>query len=465
MKTVYRFALVAGLAVQFGLAGMAGHAAEAGSATALEEYVYMPYAAYQYTLINTEELPGFTYYTLLMDSLRWRSPAEVDRTLWTHQVLIVVPDVVTTETALFIINGGSDPTDTVDPVFVSLAAVLAVSSGSVLASVSQIPNQPLQFPDETTPISEDSLVAYSWDKAMQTGDATWAAYLPMTKASVRGMDAVQTFVNANVDGVTINDFVVSGFSKRGATAWLVAAVDPRVRAAAPGVFDVLNMAVQIDRHWEAYGFYAPAISDYADYNIVRRVRSPEGRWLANIVDPFSYASMLEIPKFILSSTGDQFFLPDAAHFYADGLLGETLIRQVPNTDHGLTNGQVQALNALLAWYKTVVADTPRPVWTGISSDDNVLEVTSNPPAETATLWQATNPDARDFRLESIGPDWTASGLTGTSPGAWQIPLTDPRRGWTGYLVELTFPGVNGPPAQTYTTPVFVLPEDLPFVTR
>lgn len=464
MKTVQP--CVSGLLISIclGLPGTLALAAGKGSAaTALEEYVYTPDLVYNYTLTDTQVFPGFTFYSLLMDSLNWRGPQEVDRTLWTHQVLVIVPNVVTNQTALMLVNGGSDPNDTVDPLFVSLAAVIASSAGSVIAAVSQIPNQPLQFPDEKTPISEDALVAYSWDKALATGDGTWAAYMPMTKASVRGMDAVQEFVNTSVPGVTIDDYVVSGFSKRGATAWLVAAVDPRVRAAAPGVFDVLNMPVQIDRHWEAYGFYAPAIHDYVDYGIVRRVRSPEGRWLANIVDPFSYARMLEIPKFVLSSTGDQFFLPDAAHFYLDGLFGETLLRQLPNTDHGLTNGQFQALDSLLAWYKAIVADMPRPQIEWHLNDNGLLEVSSNPPAETATLWQASNATARDFRLEAIGSAWSDTVLQEVSPGGWQVSLPEPAAGWTGYLVELTFPGVDGPPAQTYTTPVFVIPEDLPFV--
>ncbi|MDH3590090.1 MAG: hypothetical protein OEQ74_11875, partial [Gammaproteobacteria bacterium] len=119
------------------------------------------------------------------------------------------------------------------------------------------------------------------------------------------------------------------------------------------------------------------------------------------------------------------------------------------------------LDALLAWFKTVVADAPRPVldW---NLNDGLLEVSSDPPAESATLWQASNSQARDFRLEAIGPVWTDTMLVEQSPGAWEILLTEPDEGWTGYLVELTFPGVNGPPAQTYTTPVFVMPDGLPF---
>ncbi len=438
------------------------YGAEKGQVTALEEYVFSPDPAYAWELTDTQDFPGYTLYSLLVDSLEWRSESEVDRTLWTHQVNIVVPDEVTTQTAVVLIDGGSDPLDTVDPLLLALAATIAGNSGSVLAAVSQIPNQPLLFSDQPDAISEDALVAYSWSRAASTGDAEWAAYLPMTKASVRGMDAVQEFVNGSVDGVTIDDFVVTGFSKRGATAWLVAAVDPRVRAAAPGVFDILNMPVQIERHWEAYGFYADAIHDYEDYEIVRQVRSPEGRWLADIVDPFSYVATLDIPKLVLNSTGDQFFLPDAAQFYVGGLPGETLVRQLPNTDHGLTNGLFEALDAILAWYNTVLTGTPRPSveW---QLDGTLLEVQSDPPAKSATLWQATNEKTRDFRLETIGTAWTSSALKMQAPGSWQVQLEEPAEGWRGYMVELVFPGVDGPPDQTYTTPVFVTPDELPFV--
>lgn len=427
--------------------------------TPLENYVYTPDPAFGYTLQDTVTGPGYTAYVLLMDSLRWRSDMEVDRTLWTHQVIVLVPDNAAGTTALMIVNGGSDANAPLDPTFVTLGAILATASGSIIAAVSQIPNQPLLFPDELDPISEDHLVAYSWDKAMATGDAQWAAYLPMTKASVRALDAVQTFVNDTVAGHRIDDFVVTGFSKRGATAYLVAAVDPRVRAVAPGVFDVLDLPQQIERHYRAYGFYAPAVGDYVAYDIVRRVRSPEGRWLTGIVDPLSYAKTLQMPKFLLHATGDQFFLPDAANYYVDALPGETLIRQVANTDHGFTDHLLDGLDALLAWYGTTLDGSARPSIDWSRSGDGTLSVTSQPPAEQVTLWQATNADARDFRLESLGAQWTDTPLTPDPDGRVQVPLTAPTAGWTGYLVELRFAGDL---QQTYSTPVFVAPDTLPF---
>ncbi|MEM9056904.1 MAG: PhoPQ-activated protein PqaA family protein [Pseudomonadota bacterium] len=452
-------ALAATLAIN-----LAAHATEPaarpgdGALTPLESYVQTPDPAYQFSLVDTVPLGDATAYVLLMDSQRWRSDTEVDRTLWTHQMLIVAPSQIAVDTALLIIDGGSDPLDAVDPFILLTAATLATQTQSVVAAVSQIPNQPLLFSDEPQAIREDALVAYSWNKAAETGEPEWAAYLPMTKAAVRALDTVQSFVDTTIAGATINDFVVTGFSKRGATAWLTAAADPRVRAVAPGVFDVLDIPLQIERHFRSYGFYAPAVQDYVTYGIVDIGRSPEGRFLATVVDPLSYAKLLAMPKFLLNSTGDQFFLPDAATFYAGDLPGETLIYQIPNTDHGFANGTEDALNALVGWYGAILSDTPRPSVSWELDANGALIVESNPPATAATLWQATNPAARDFRLEEIGAVWTDAPLAEAAPGRYEIEVPAPAEGFTGYLAVLDFADSG----QRYSTPVFITPDTLPF---
>ena len=59
-------------------------------------------------------------------------------------------------------------------------------------------------------------------------------------------------------------FVVSGASKRGWTTWTTAAVDKRVVAIIPIVIDLLNVEPSFEHHWQAYGFWAPAIKDYVE---------------------------------------------------------------------------------------------------------------------------------------------------------------------------------------------------------
>ena len=64
----------------------------------------------------------------------------------------------------------------------------------------QIPNQPIAFAEEKpTPKDrgEDALIAWTWHHFHDnpTDDqAVWLARLPMTKAGVRAMDAVEQFV-------------------------------------------------------------------------------------------------------------------------------------------------------------------------------------------------------------------------------------------------------------------------------
>lgn len=69
------------------------------------------------------------------------------------------------------------------------------------------------------------------------------------------------------------------------------------------------------------------------------------------------------------------------------------------------------------------------------------DVTCQDAPSGANLWQATNPDARDFRLETLGAQWRNTPLTalGAGPYVFTVKVAPPRKGWTAFLVELTFP--------------------------
>lgn len=71
----------------------------------------------------------------------------------------------------------------------------------------------------------------------------------MTKAGVRGMDAVEAFV-AKSEHRDIVGWAVAGASKRGWTTWTVAAVDDRVIAFAPLVLDALNLNANLHHMYQ-----------------------------------------------------------------------------------------------------------------------------------------------------------------------------------------------------------------------
>jgi PhoPQ-activated pathogenicity-related protein len=324
-----------------------------------------------------------------------------------------------------------------------------------------VPNQPLVFAGETRGRSEDALIAYTWDKFLRTGDERWPARLPMTKSAVRAMDTVQTFCASEEGGrVKVDGFFVAGGSKRGWTTWTTAAVDKRVVAIAPLVIDMLNVEPSFRHHWEAYGFYAPAVGDYERMGLMQWNGTPEYRALMKIEEPYEYRDRLTMPKFIINSSGDQFFLPDSSQFYFNDLPGVKYLRYVPNTDHSLKNSD--AWETLMVCYQSILykAPLPRFSWT-LEKDGSIRAQAMERPLEVK-LWQATNPKARDFRLQTLGPAWQSTALTDQGQGVYVGKVAPPTNGWTAFFVELTFPAPYGKVPFKFTTQVAVVPDVVPY---
>jgi PhoPQ-activated pathogenicity-related protein len=108
-----------------------------------------------------------------------------------------------------------------------------------------------------------------------------------------------------------------------------------------------------------------------------------------------------------------------------------------------------------------VKGTPRPEFSWTFEKDGAIKVLSKERPEAVTLWQATNPDARNFRLDVIGPVYQSTALTPSGPNTWVARLKAPPKGWTASFVELTFPSGGKYPLK-FTTAVRVLPDTLPF---
>jgi len=337
---------------------------------------------------------------------------------------------------------------------------IARQSKSIVAELRMVPNQPLTFPDGGPPRHEDAIIAYTFDKYVRTGDETWPLLLPMVKSAVRAMDTIQSHMtSATNGGVKIEKFFVSGASKRGWTTWLTAAVDKRVVAIAPVVIDVLNMDEQMKHHFAAYGFYSKAIEDYQDMNIFARLDTPEGQALVKFIDPYEYRDRYTMPKFLINSSGDQFFLCDSAQFYFHDLPGEKYLRYVPNTDHGL--GGSDADKSLLAFYASVLRDLPRPKFTWRIEGNRIIVTTISGVPKEVNLWQATADQGRDFRLQTIGKAWKSSPLPHTGSGTYIARVREPRRGWTAFFVEMVYDS-GLPVPYKFTTQVHVVPDTLPF---
>src|SRR2546426_2135267 len=239
----------------------------------------------------------------------------------------------------------------------------------------------------------------------------------MTKAAVRAMDTVTTFCGSSEGGnVKVDAFVVAGGSKRGWTTWTTAAVDKRVVAIIPCVIDLLNIEPSMLHHYAAYGFWAPSIGNYTAFRIMDWNGTPEYRALMKIEEPYEYRQRLTMPKFIINAAGDQFFLPDSSQFYFNDLPGVKYLRYVPNADHSLRGSD--AYETMLACYHAILNHVRLPQFSWTLEKDGAIRVTTKDTPSEVKLWQATNPNARDFRLETIGPVWESTPIQGEADGVY-----------------------------------------------
>lgn len=430
------------------------------SSTALDRYVAAPDPAYRWSVVATRQEGPLTVTTIAMTSQTWRTPAEVSQTEWRHYLTVMRPEKIESDTSLLFISGGSNDKEEI-PKTDAMLATIAARTGTVVTELRMIPNQPLTFFNDGVPRKEDDLIAYGWRKFLDGGDERWLARFPMTKAAVRAMDTVQAFAQSPEGGRrAITKFVVSGGSKRGWTTWTTAAVDSRVVAIMPAVIDMLNLRPSFVHHWQAYGFWAPAVGDYVTHGIMDRMDEPRFAELMALVEPFSYRDRLTIPKFIVNATGDQFFLPDSWQFYAADLKGETHLRYVPNTDHSLRKSN--APESLLGFYAAIVKGVPRPKVDWTADRDGTLVLRSDTRPTRVMLWQATNPDARDFRVETLGPVWKATEVRPDASGTYRVTLDKPAKGWTAGMLEAAF-DYGGPAPIIVSTGVRVVPDVLPFL--
>lgn len=463
MKRMEETSIVFLLSLALGLSGSCFAKESPPARTALDDYVQKKDDTFSWEVVSSDtKEDGTKTVVLTMNSQTWRTKKEVDRTVWQHWITLTIPKNVKSSTGFMFIGGGANgrqPPKGPD----ERTQKIAKATQTVVAQIHMTPNQPLVFFGDGQRRTEDDLVAYTWVKFLETGDATWPARNPMVKGVVRAMDAVTEYMASAEGGKqTIDKYVVAGGSKRGWTTWLVGAVDDRVVGIAPIVIDILNLEKSMGHHFAAYGFFAPSIVDYVEHKLVKMPTHPRMRELFGLVDPYLYRHRLKMPKFIINAAGDQFFPPDHSRYYFDGLQGEKYLRYVPNTDHGLGNSD--AVESLVAFYSMILADKKGPEFSWDQPEDNVFRVNTVDKPEKVVLWQAVNPNARDFRLESLGPEYKSSELKVQGNGTYLAAVTVPEKGFKAFFVELTY-DVGAPTPLKVTTDVAIVPNVLPFADK
>ncbi len=424
--------------------------------TALDYYVREPDLNYKYDVVKTIEEEDYKTFIIEMTSQQWLTEAEVNFPIWEHFMVVVVPDIIKSDIGFLTITGGSKSNSTPTAPLPN-DVKRALETGTVVSTLYMVPNQPLIFSDDNgIARTEDSIIAYTWDKYLRTADNKWPLRLPMTKAAVRAMDTISDVMSSSQGGaIRVDQFVVAGGSKRGWTTWTTALVDDRVIAIMPIVIDMLNITPSFKHHFSVYGAYSLAVIDYVTSGNVNWIGTPEWDSLMEIVEPYEYRHRLELPKFLLNSTGDEFFLPDSSQFYWNDLVGEKHLRYVPNSNHSMNNTDL--FDSIDAWYHSIVHNVKMPRYSWDLDKDGTISVFSLDEPEKVLLWQAHNPTSRNFTQDVIGRAYVSSPISEIEPGVFKVKLDPPEEGFTAYYLEMHYPSGIGVPFK-FSTGVKVVPD-------
>jgi len=417
---------------------------------------------------------NWTGYVLNFTSQKWLEPEDFNFSwcggrqighVWFHTLVVVVPSNLRNpyptnlEGLLYMTGGNNDGAKQTIPAAkdedVMVVSSLAMQTGTIGAALFQVPNQHLVFADDPKQQhrSEDAVIAFTWQKYVEDPTLVeWPLRLPMTKAGVKALDVLTEWGAQQETPVTMEKFVVAGASKRGWTTWTVASVDERVVAAVPIVMDELNFMPNIHHHFRAYGGWSFALKDYYDLNFTRCLDHPNTADLMKIVDPYWYMEKLaHIPKLVIDSGADEFFLPDDSTYWVNKMPGETHLLMIPNAEHSEATGILEILPNVGTFVNRIIEAQPRPThsWT-INATTGDITLTLGPDVaglsvDKVHMWHATtcNSKRRDFRIINNG--W---GPPGSDPGTHCLPCGIGAKGlctnelilWTDTLLEETSSG-------------------------
>jgi PhoPQ-activated pathogenicity-related protein len=453
----------------------------------IDNYANLPDPVFNWTLTTTLKYDTYKLYNLYFTSQQWLNASDSSVPIWTHWLQVCIPDVIESNVGLLYIDGGSDGSIDNPPkdATFNLVPQICQLTGSVVADLGEVPNQPISFPSDPLHMSrtEDEIIAYTWayymNNTKEPNITNWVLEFPMAKAGSMALTAMQEFVKQERDHA-LPSFVVGGASKRGWATWLTAVIDRRVIAIVPIVAPFGNVTATLNEMWKSYGEWTFAFQPYCQEDIPGNLNHPVWFDLMSLIDVVAFKDRLTLPKYLICATGDEFFLPQSPLFFWDDLMGPKYLRMVPNAEHSMAGHAEGVMVSVVAFMESIIkTQVPPEVEWSISEDGTSITYTTNVKPEKVKVWSAHNPEKRDFReivcgikddplclnfyalfsdtdIEPVSVDNGIYTYVGT--------VDVPSQGWTAYLVEAEYPrgDTSKVAGMKITSAVSIIPQTFPY---
>jgi hypothetical protein len=172
------------------------------------------------------------------------------------------------------------------------------------------------------------------------------------------------------------------------------------------VIDNLNIGKQMKHQMALWGKYSKQIEDYTKRGLQAKFVSPEGRHLAEIIDPFSYRVKIKVPTLIITGSNDPYWAADACQQYWSDLKQPKWLETVPNVGHNLGGGK-QAIETFGAFCQAIVGNgtMPKERWSVMKIDGHRVRVSiraQRTKLVSLTVWAAKS-STLDFKLSKFEP--------------------------------------------------------------
>ncbi len=396
----------------------------------LNEFIKYDDQAYGYELESQIIDENLTIHNYKLYSQKWpiHEISTIPSTIWAHNLIIYVPKILKHDQILLCVSGGYNADkegreEWLGPKELFDFAKIAVTNMAPVVNLQNVPNQFLRF--NGTAKKEDQILAITYKLFIEdpANNIYLPGHLPMAKAIVKAMDASEEILKEEHD-LEVDNFVLSGMSKRGWASWLAAIEDARVSAIIPVAIDILNVQKSILHICSIYENGCPdALKDYKEEGVTELVSSHAFAELMKIEDPFSYLGegysnkyreqFVKLSKYIINSSGDDFFAPDCSKFYFKAMPGEANhLRYLPNSLHYLggnfisdATGNLQKVENAISDFFYFACNNVKLPKMSYEFHENAIFVNSSSAPKTAILWSYNNEEERDFRFLSSYSNW------------------------------------------------------------